>query len=192
MNFASSKEAWDFIASRIAGEATRQGITLSGLEKKSLSWSESNPTQTDMTGAPEELGDEYDEAQCAKKFRELSRKAFRQDQKESPENVRLWREAIKMIKDEEYDLLVLLDVPRPTSDVVKLVIAALIVTAALVGAVAAYHWAGDNIHFKVPVYIGYPAIVLVFAVAYYLSWSGKGKKLGDWLGDLAERVWRWF
>jgi glutaredoxin-related protein len=200
MSFSNSMEAKEFIISRIAQEARRHNTSLSELERKMLYFSEVCPTLPDMMEVAEKFEAEYDTEKYEKKIRDLSRKAFERDRKESPEIAQLWRDAIKVLRKEDHYVLVMLDVPGPATldvprsgaDLAKLLVAGLVVAAMLVGAIAAIQWAGHNTHFRIPDYIKLLAFIVVFALACYLAYSDRGKKLGDWLGGFAERVARWF
>jgi hypothetical protein len=193
-------DAKEFIVSRIAQEARRHDISLSELERKMLYFSEVYPRLPDMMEVAEKFEAKYDAEKYEKKIRELSRKAFERDRKESPENARLWRDAIKVLRKEDHYILVMLDVPglampdvpQPGADRAKLLVAALVLAAVLGGAIAAIQWAGHNVHFRIPDYIKLLAFIVAIVLACHLAYSKSGKKLGDWLGSLSERVARWF
>jgi hypothetical protein len=185
-------EAKEFLASRIIEEASRRHVRLSELERKMLYFSEGYPTLPDMMEVNEKFEAEYDDEKYETKIRRLSRKAFRRDQKESPENVPLWREAVKVLNKEDHYIMVMLDVPRSAADLAKLVIAGLVVAALVVGAVAASRWAARTIDLKVPDPVKLLAFILVFALAYYLAYSDKWRAVAAYVIDLAERVARWF
>jgi hypothetical protein len=200
ISFASSREAKEFLVSRIVEEASRRRVRLSELERKMLYFSEAYPTLPDMMEVSEKFEAEHDSEKYEAKIRELSRNAFQRDRMESPENVPLWREAIKVLNKEDHYILVMLDVPRSAggfakgspSDRAKLVISGLVLAALALGGFAAIQWAEQNVHFKIPDNIKLPAFILVLAVAYYLLYSEKWKKVGAYLTDVAKRVARWF
>jgi hypothetical protein len=185
-------EAKEFLASRIIEEASRRHVGLSELERKMLYFSEGYPTLPDIMEVNEKFEVEYDSEKYETKIRRLSRNAFRRDQKESPENVPLWREAVKVLNREDHYIMVMLDVPRSVADPAKLVIAGLVVVALGVGAVAAIHWAARITDFRVSDRVKLLAFVLVFALAYYLVYSRKWKVVGKYVDDLVGRVVRWF
>jgi len=192
MNFAGSMEAKEFLVSRIVEEARGRHVKLSDLERKMLYFSETYPTLPDMMEVAQEFESKYDDEKYEEKIKRLSRRAFDHDRRESPDNVRLWREAITLLKKEDHYILVMLDVPRSVTDLLKAVFVGLVVTGALVGAYAAVRWAAQHIHVRIPTYLNFLALIFVFALAYYLSYSDKGKKLGDGFAKLTERVARWF
>ena len=192
MSFASSMEAKEFLVSRIIEEARKRHVRLSELERKMLYFSEGYPTLPDIMEVNEKFEAEYDNEKYETKIRGLSRKAFRRDQKESPECVPLWRETIKVLNKEDHYILVMLDVPRSAANLIKLVIAGVVVVALGVAAVAAIHWADQNIHFKIPDNVKLLAFIIVFALACYLAYSEKGKEMDEYVRELAKRVARWF
>jgi hypothetical protein len=185
-------EAKEFLVSRIIEEARKRHVRMSELERKMLYFSEGYPTLPDIMEVNEKFEAEYGNEKYETKIRGLSRKAFRRDQKESPEYVPLWREAVKVLNKEDHYIMVMLDVPRSATDLAKLVIGGLVVAAMGVGAVAAIHWASRIIDFRVPDRVKLLSFILVFALAYYLVYSDKWKVVGKYLVDLAERVARWF
>jgi hypothetical protein len=183
-------EAKEFLASRIAGEAKRRHMALSEVEQKMLYFSEGYPTLPDMMEVNAEFEAKYDDEKYEKKIRKLSRKAFAREREESPENVHLWREAIKLLEGEDHYLLVMLDVPRSAGDRVRLLIAGLVVVAILVGTVWLAEWA--HRHIRIPDWLSLLFIILVFIVAYFLTFSPKAKWLGNRLADMLDQVARWF
>lgn len=185
-------EAKEFLVSRITEEASKCHVRLSEVERKMLYFSEGYPTLPDIMEVNAQFEAECDDEKYETKIRRLSRKAFRRDQKESPEDVPLWREAVKVLNKEDHYIMVMLDVPRSAADLAKLVIAGLFVTALLVGGIAAIHWATRIIDFRVPDRVKLLGFILVFALAYYLVYSDKWKVVGKYVVDLAERVARWF
>jgi len=191
MALASSMEAKEFLVSRIVEEASKRHVRLSEPERKMLYFSEGYPTLPDMMEVNEKFEAEYDGEKYESKIRRLSREAFRRDQKESPQNVPLWREAVKVLNKEDHYILVMLDIPRSAGDFVKLVVAGLVVVALGAGAIAAIRWADQNTHFRIPDYVKLAAFIIVVALACYLAYSEKGKGVAHYLGDFAKRVARW-
>jgi len=192
MSFASSMEAKEFLVSRIVEEASRQQVRLSELERKMLYFSEAFPTLPDMVEVNEKFEAEYDGEKYEEKIKMLSKTAFHRDQKESPEMVPLWREAVKALNKEDHYILVMLDLPRPPADFAKLVVTGLAVVGLSLAAVAAIHWVTQNIHVKIPDSIKLLAFIIICVLAYYLAYSHKGKELGEYVNHLAERIGRWF
>lgn len=182
--------AKDFLVSRIVDEASRRHVALSELEQKMLYFSERYPTLPDMMEVAEKFEAEYDDGGYEKKIKRLSSKAFQRDKRESPENVQLWRGAIRVLKREDHYILVMLDVPRSAADTLKLIVAALIAVAVLAGTIAVFRRAGQ--HFRIPDSIRLFVFVFLIALAYYLAYSRKGAKVSSALGNLVERAARWF
>jgi hypothetical protein len=185
-------EAKEFLASRIIEEASRRHVRLSELEQKMLYFSEGYPTLPDMMEVNEKFEAEYDSEKYEEKIRMLSKSAFQRDQKESPEMVPLWREAVKVLNKEDHYILVMLDVPRSPADLIKLVVVGVVVVGVAVAAVAAVQWSEHNVLFKIPENIKLPAFIVVVVLAYYLVYSEKWETLGAYVSDLMERVARWF
>ena len=200
MSFASSMEAKEFLVSRIVEEASRRRVRLSELERKMLYFSEAYPTLPDMMEVSEKFEAKYDSEKYEAKIREIAREAWRHDQEESPENVPLWREAIKLLNKEDHYILVMLDVGRlgggflrrPAADFAKLVITGLAVVCLLVAAFAAIHWVNQSIHFRIPDNVKLLAFVLVLVLGYYLVYGKKWEEVGARVSKLLERVARWF
>ena len=193
-------DAKEFLVSRIVEEARRRHARLSELERKMLFFSEGYPTLPDIMEVNEKFEAEYDSEKYEEKIRMLSKSAFQRDQKESPENIPLWREAVKVLNKEDHYILVMLDVPRSGNEFAKglpLVptkwfIPTLIVGALAVAVGAAIRWAEQNIHFKIPGDIKLLAFIVVFVVGCYLVFTEKGKDLDVYVRDFAKRVAKWF
>jgi hypothetical protein len=192
MSFASSMEAKEFLVSRITEEAKKRHVRLSELERKMLYFSEGYPTLPDIMEVNEQFEAEYDSEKYEEKIKKLSKNAFRRDQKESPENIPLWREAVKVLNTEDHYILVLLDVPRSSADVAKLAAAGVVVAVLGVAAVTASRRAARIIDVGVPDSVKLLAFIVVFALAYYLVYSDKWKVVGKYVVELGERIARRF
>jgi len=185
-------QAKEFLVSRIVEEANRQRVQLSELERKMLYFSELYPTLPDMMEVAERFEAECDDAKYEVQIKKLSKKAFVRDRTESPENVQRWRAAIRALRKEDHYILVMLDVPRSSADIGRLVITGLIVAALLLGTLAALDWADHHVHIRVPDYVSILTVVLIFVLVYYLALSNKGVRVNDHLMAFVERVVRWF
>ena len=140
----------------------------------------------------EQFEAEYDSEKYEEKIKKLSKNAFRRDQKESPENIPLWREAVKLLNTEDHYILVMLDVPRSPVDLAKLATAGVVVAVLGVAAVRASRRAARIIDVGVPDSVKLLAFIIVFALAYYLVYSDKWKVVGKFVVELGERIGRWF
>jgi len=185
-------EAKEFLVSRITEEAKKRHVRLSELERKMLYFSEGYPTLPDIMEVNEQFEAEYDSEKYEEKIKKLSKNAFRRDQKESPENIPLWREAVKVLNTEDHYILVLLDVPRSSADVAKLAAAGVVVAVLGVAAVTASRRAARIIDVGVPDSVKLLAFIVVFALAYYLVYSDKWKVVGKYVVELGERIARRF
>jgi hypothetical protein len=200
MSFASSMEAKEFLVSRIVEEASRQQVRLSELERKMLYFSEGYPTLPDMMEVNEQFDAQYDSEKYEEKIRGLSKSAIQRDQKESPQMVLLWQEAVKVLNKEDHYILLMLDVPRSGKEVakgiplvpVKWFIPTLIVGALAVAAGVALRWSYLNVHFKIPDSIAMLGFIVVFVLGCYLVYSKKWDLVGAYASKLFERVARWF
>ena len=158
-----------------------------------LFFSEGYPTLRDMMEVNQEFEAQYDDEKYEKKIQKLSRRAFVRDEKESPENIQFWREAIAVLNKEDHYILVMLDVPRSAADLSKLILAGLVLTAMLMGAITAFHWADQHVRFRIPDSVDFLILILVLALAYLFTYSVKArKKVGNYLADLMDLVARWF
>jgi hypothetical protein len=192
MNFANSMDAKTFLVSRIVQEAKRRQILLSDLEQKMLYFSETYASLPDMLEINERFESEYDDEEYEKKIAKLSSSAYRRDSKESPEIARQWREAIKVLKKEDHYILVLIDVPLTARDVLKLIVAAVVVVALGLSVYAGVDWLRHHVHTRVLDSVQLMVFILVVAAFGLLSWNDKaGKRIGDWLDRLIKLIIRW-
>lgn len=192
MTFANSMQAKEFLVSRIIEEARREQLGLSEVERKMLYFSEQYPALPDMIEVNEKFEAEYDSDEYERKVRRLTKSAFEHDRQESTEYAERWQDAIRILKREDHYLVVMLDIPRPLSDVVKLFVTGVVITALGIAVTVAYNWANEHIRFRVPDFVAVLVFLFAFAMAYYLVFSSQGKKLGESIGRLFERVAKWF
>jgi len=193
-------QAKEFIVSRIVDEAERNNVALTEVERKMLYFSETYPTLPEMMELAREFDANYDSDKYEEKIKRLAKLAFERDRKESPENARLWRNAIGLLQTEDHYILVMLDVPGPSKIRVslswareaKLLVEVLAVALVFWAAVAGAKWAGRSTHIRIPDSIKSIAFVLLIALTCYLGYSHRGKKISDWLASLSKRMPRWF
>jgi len=189
VTFNDSMEAKKFLVSQIADQARRGHHPLSEVEEKMLYFSETYPTPPDMAEVAERFGREYDDSKFEDKIFRISRRAFQQDKKESPDTARLWREAIKVLKKEDHYLLVMVELPRSGSDVLRLIIAAILVVVVGIACFALADFIGPKIRPRVPDSVLTFAFLAFAALLYYLAWNDEaGKRFGNWMGRVLERL----
>ena len=113
-HFADSMQAKKFLVSKIVEEARRQNEPLSDLEEKMLYFSENFPTLPNMMQISERFDNEVNSEEYEAKISRLAKDARSHDRQQSPENISLWNEAIKLLRKEDHYILVMLD-SSPTS-----------------------------------------------------------------------------
>lgn len=120
--FSGSREAKDFLVSRIAAEAQREGVPLSDVERKMLYFSETAWTLPDMMQIFEEFDREYDRITYERKITRLIRNAAQHDRGESLSQYETWLSAIRLLKREDHYILVMIQQAglRPPGDLLKL------------------------------------------------------------------------
>ena len=111
--FANSREAKEFLISKVLEEGERQGKPLSELERKMLHFTETEPTLPDMLEVSDRFDQEYDQWEYETKIVKLLKAAYHRDLKKSPSNAREWEEAVIRLKDEDHYILVMTDRALP-------------------------------------------------------------------------------
>ncbi len=107
-HFADSMQAKGFLVSRIVEEAQRQNNPLSDLEEKMLYFSEAFPTLPNMMEIAERFEKEIDSGKYEDRICRLAKGAYRHESQECPENAHLWKDAIRVLKEEDHYILVML------------------------------------------------------------------------------------
>lgn len=127
-----------FIADKIVEQAAQEGITLSEVERKMLLFSESSPTFPDVIEVNKIFDRDYDSNEYEAKVVGLIRhvkSSFRQN----PDAVRIWNEAVKSLRGEDYYFMVLLNEAgcgeRAPGDMIRLIGTAVAIVAVLVAIV---------------------------------------------------------
>ena len=120
----NTKEAKDFFAEQAVRQAALDNVSLSGIEKRMMYFTESDPASCD---APLNLNDEF-ESQCdtseyEAKMSRLPHRAHARLKGNDPERLRTWKEAMSLLKTGDHYLLVLwmADFPsdHPSRDFLK-------------------------------------------------------------------------
>jgi len=104
-----AQQAKDFLISQIVGEAERENVPLSEVERKMLYFTETEETLPDIYEVNAHFESEYDDSEYEKKIAGLLRNAFRRNRKESVEGERRWKQAIADLRKEDHYLLVMVD-----------------------------------------------------------------------------------
>ncbi len=103
----NSTEAKEFLASRIVGQAQREGVEFSDLERKMLFYSESHPSLPDMDTVLVEFNQAYNMFPYETVVSSLICGAYRQDRND-PALARQWRDARSTLRWEDHYINVML------------------------------------------------------------------------------------
>ena len=115
--FATSREAKDFLVSRIVAEAQREGVSLSEIETKMLYFSETHWAPPDLMEVNQAFERDYDNAEYERKVAALIRN-FRTDaRKNNRDELDAWKQAVRTIRREDHYLLALISVADGASAV---------------------------------------------------------------------------
>jgi hypothetical protein len=129
--FADEREAKQFAVELILSQAERDGIPLSGLERKMLYFSETGPTIQNMAETAQEFENKCDSGQYEKKIGILTDRLQKRLQSDDRETLKAWSDALRKLSEGDHYLLALTRAnacsQRPTHDFLKLCIAALII-----------------------------------------------------------------
>jgi hypothetical protein len=107
----NAREAKEFLISRIAEEAQRDGAPLSEIERKELYFSESGWTLPDIMSVNEVFERDYDQGSYEKRIKKLVREARNRARKEVAQDVKSWSEAIRILSKEDHYISVMLGHP---------------------------------------------------------------------------------
>jgi hypothetical protein len=106
--FATSRDAKEFLVSRITTEAQREGVPLSETERKMLYFSETAWTLPDIGDVNDAFDRDYDQARYEEKIGRLVRNFCAESRKNNRGDFDAWKEAIRKIHREDHYLLVLI------------------------------------------------------------------------------------
>jgi hypothetical protein len=119
-----AREAKQFLASQIIGQATFEGVALSELERKMLYFSETGWTLPDMAETAEAFEREYDETEYERKVAGLIRNLHKRLRKDDEGELRAWSDAVRTIGNKDHYIQVLIEQAgvsvRPPRDLLKL------------------------------------------------------------------------
>lgn len=123
--------------SRITTESGREGVPLSEVEKKMLYFSETAWTLPDMADVNEAFDRGYDQAEYEQKVADLIRKICANDRNHDREQFDAWNEAVRVLRQEDHYLLVLIDVAKSSSLSAKRLLKLSAISVVVAGAIVA-------------------------------------------------------
>ncbi|MDW5265810.1 MULTISPECIES: hypothetical protein [Acidobacteriaceae] len=107
--FATTRNAKEFLISRIITEAQLEGVSLSHIEQKMLYFSETGWTLPDITEASDIFDRDYDQSQYEQKIAALIRNLCAKARKNDRNEFYTWKKAVQTLRREDHYLLVLID-----------------------------------------------------------------------------------
>jgi len=120
--FSSAPEAKEFLVSKIVEEAQRENVSLSDLERKMLYFSENYSSLPDIMDISDEFDRTYDLGEYENKIAKLIKGGGKRIHSESPEQYKMWWDAVRILKKKDHYILVMVKRAglRPPGDVLKL------------------------------------------------------------------------
>jgi hypothetical protein len=122
--FPSAMDAKEFLASRIAAEAEREGKPLSDLARKQLFFSETHESLPNMLDLTQQFHDEQggdDDTEYEARIAALARAAYDRDAENSPVERERWDDAIRRLEREDHYIVIMLhhaglgSLPKPAN-----------------------------------------------------------------------------
>jgi hypothetical protein len=110
--FATTRDAKEFLVSRIVTEAQCEGVPLSETERKMLYFSETAYTLPDIAEVSDAFDRECDQASYEEKIGNLVRSLCAHSRETNREEFKAWKEAVRKIGHEDHYLLVLINVDK--------------------------------------------------------------------------------
>jgi hypothetical protein len=98
-------EAKDFLVRQTAENAVLTNVSLSDLEKRMLYFSETGECPEDPIALSHAFEAEYDASTYEKKISLLMARAYRRIKRESPEKLRLWNDAFRVLSEGDHYIL---------------------------------------------------------------------------------------
>jgi hypothetical protein len=108
------QEAKDFLVQEIATEAQMEGTPLSELERRMLYFTESDDADEDPVALNEQFTPQYDSAGYEKKISLLVAHAYRKIKRENPDKLRLWNDALRVLRKGDHYILMFCKQPNPS------------------------------------------------------------------------------
>ena len=107
--FKHSRDAVDFLVSKVAAEADSEGAPLSEIERKMLYFSETAPTLPDIVELNDAFDRDYNSDDYEKRIAGLIGTAKQRLRKSDKQMLEAWSDAIRALRKEDCYLLVMID-----------------------------------------------------------------------------------
>ena len=138
--FANARDAKEFLITKIVGEAQREGIPLSDVERKMLYFSETDWTLPDMAETNDAFEQDYDQSRYEQKIGELARNFCAEAHKTNRDDLDSWKEAVRTLSSEDHYILALMRGEKASTDSrlvdrLKLIALALLITLLLMAGI---------------------------------------------------------
>jgi hypothetical protein len=153
--FATDKQALDFVATKIAAQAKREGSPLSDVERKMLYFSETGWTLPEMAEVSAEFDRDYDQDDYERKIAALIGKITAHHHANNSDEQENWDAAIARLSEGDHYILVLVNLGRssgsdflptlgptavrPPHDFLRLLVTAVTIVGGLLGLI----WLGN-------------------------------------------------
>ncbi|HYL87104.1 MAG TPA: hypothetical protein VE263_22975 [Candidatus Angelobacter sp.] len=98
-------EAKDFLVQQTAEQAALENVSLSDLEKRMMYFSETGECPEDPIALNGAFETEYDATAYEKKISLLMARTYRRIKRESPEKLRLWNDAFRVLSEGDHYIL---------------------------------------------------------------------------------------
>jgi hypothetical protein len=120
--FHSGQEAKEFLIANIVGEAQRDNIALSEVERKMLYFTETGWTLPDIMNVSEDFDRDYDQDEYEQKISKLVAKADKAIRKGPRDDYDRWWAAIRFLEREDHYITVMIRLAglRPRGDQLRL------------------------------------------------------------------------
>jgi Flp pilus assembly protein TadB len=105
--FTGARDAKEFLVSRIAAEAEREGVPLSEVERKMLYFSETAWTLPNMMAISDQFERRYDQDEYEDKIARLIRTARQRARREDRPDFEAWSDAIRALSKEDHYILLM-------------------------------------------------------------------------------------
>lgn len=146
-NIGTVREAKDFLADRIVAEASREGASLSEIERKMLYFSETGWTLPDIKAISAEFDHGYDQEEYEQKIVGLVASIVADHHHQNEAEEKKWDAAVHKLSEGDHYLSVLVGPSdstgrknRPPHDILKLWLTAFAVIFAIFTAFASLNW----------------------------------------------------
>jgi hypothetical protein len=105
--FTGARNAKEFLVSKIAAEAEREGVPLSEVERKMLYFSETAWTLPNMAAISDQFERRYDHDEYEDKIARLIRTARQRARRDDRQDFEAWSDAIRTLSKEDHYILLL-------------------------------------------------------------------------------------